>query len=186
MSESIAVLCAGAAKGLALALEPAFAAATGAGIEATFGAVGALHEKLIAGAPCDVVVLTAALVGTLEKEGQLVPRSAVPLGSVRTGIAVRTGEPLPDIRDAASLRATLTGASRLLFPDPQRATAGIHFVDVLRRLGIHDEVASRFAQGKGVPKDFAAAAEWYQRAASRGSAPAQYRLGGARHAGWAA
>ena len=40
------------------------------------------------------------------------------------------------------------------------------------------EVASRFAQGRGVPKDFAKAAEWYQRAASRGSAPAQYRLGG--------
>jgi localization factor PodJL len=40
------------------------------------------------------------------------------------------------------------------------------------------EVASRFAQGKGVPKDFAKAADWYQRAASRGSAPAQYRLGG--------
>ena len=40
------------------------------------------------------------------------------------------------------------------------------------------EVAARFAQGRGVPKDFAKAAEWYQRAASRGSAPAQYRLGG--------
>ena len=40
------------------------------------------------------------------------------------------------------------------------------------------EVASRFAQGKGVPKDFGKAAEWYQRAASRGSAPAQDRLGG--------
>jgi localization factor PodJL len=40
------------------------------------------------------------------------------------------------------------------------------------------EVASRFAQGKGIPKDFVKAAEWYQRAASRGSAPAQYRLGG--------
>jgi localization factor PodJL len=40
------------------------------------------------------------------------------------------------------------------------------------------EVAARFAQGKGVPKDFGKAAEWYQRAAARGFAPAQYRLGG--------
>lgn len=39
------------------------------------------------------------------------------------------------------------------------------------------EVASRFAQGKGVPKDLAKAVYWYQRAASRGFAPAQYRLG---------
>lgn len=39
------------------------------------------------------------------------------------------------------------------------------------------EVATRFAQGKGVPKDLAKAVYWYQRAASRGFAPAQYRLG---------
>jgi len=145
VSQSVALLCAGAAKGLVLALEPAFVAATGARIDATFGAVGALKEKLLTDAPCDVIVLTAALIATLEKDGLAVPGSAVALGRVRTGIAVRAGEPLPDIRDAASLRATLAGASTLYLPDPQRATAGIHFVDVLRRLGIHDAVASRLA-----------------------------------------
>ena len=31
----------------------------------------------------------------------------------------------------------------LYFPDPELATAGIHFVKVLRELGIHDVVASR-------------------------------------------
>jgi localization factor PodJL len=39
------------------------------------------------------------------------------------------------------------------------------------------EVASRFAEAKGVPQDFAQAATWYQRAATRGLAIAQYRLG---------
>jgi molybdate transport system substrate-binding protein len=80
-----------------------------------------------------------------EHDGRVVPGSAAPLGTVRTGIAVGAGEPVPDIHDAASLRATLVNASRLLFPDPQRATAGIHFVDVLRRLGIRDAVAARIA-----------------------------------------
>ena len=138
---TLAVLCAGAAKGLVAALGSAFTAETAVAIDGTFGAVGALREKLVAGAPCDAIVLTAALIDTLEKEGRVVPGSAAPLGTVRTGIAVRAGEPLPDIQNAAALRATLLGASRLLFPDPQRATAGIHFVDVLRRLGIHDDVA---------------------------------------------
>ena len=41
--------------------------------------------------------------------------------------------------------ASLAGAPRLFFPDPERSTAGIHFVDVLRRLGIRDEVAGRCA-----------------------------------------
>jgi len=139
------VLCAGAAKGLVLALEPDFTASTGVAIDATFGAVGALLDKLRAGAPCDVVVLTSALIETLQLEGHVVPGSAVPLGTARTGIAVRAGEPAPDIHDASSLRASLSGARRLFFPDPERSTAGIHFVDVLKRLGIRDEVAGRCA-----------------------------------------
>jgi molybdate transport system substrate-binding protein len=142
---TLAVLCAGAAKGLVAALEPAFTAETAVAIVGTFGAVGTLREALVAGAPCDAIVLTAALIDTLEKDGHVVPGSAAPLGTVRTGIAVRAGEPLPGIHNAAALRRTLLGASRLLFPDPQRATAGIHFVDVLRRLGIHDDVAPRCA-----------------------------------------
>jgi molybdate transport system substrate-binding protein len=137
------LLCAGAAKGLVAALESSYTAATGVALAATFGAVGALREKLAGGAPCDVVVLTAALIETLERGGDVVPGSARPLGTVRTGLAVRTGEPLPAIGDAEALRATLIRASRLLFPDPRRSTAGVHFVDVLRRLGIHDEVAGR-------------------------------------------
>jgi len=140
---TLSLLCAGAAKGLVAALEPAFTAATGAAITGTFGAVGALHEKLLTGAPCDVVVLTSALIATLEREGHVVPDSASPLGLVRTGVAVRADERAPDIHDAATLRATLAGATRLYFPDPERATAGIHFVDVLRRLGIHEQVAGR-------------------------------------------
>ena len=142
---TLSLLCAGAAKGVVAALEPRFTAATGVALDATFGAVGALREKLLAGAPCDVVVLTSSLIDTLEREGHTVPGSAAALGVVRTGIAVRGGEPTPDIHDVASLRSSLASASRLFFPDPERSTAGIHFVGVLRRLGIYDEVARRFA-----------------------------------------
>jgi localization factor PodJL len=39
------------------------------------------------------------------------------------------------------------------------------------------EVAARYAEGKGIPRDFGQAATWYQRAAAQGLAPAQYRLG---------
>lgn len=37
-------------------------------------------------------------------------------------------------------------------------------------------VASRFAQGNGVKKDYGEAAKWFKRAAAQGLAPAQYRL----------
>jgi localization factor PodJL len=40
------------------------------------------------------------------------------------------------------------------------------------------EVALRFADGRGVPQDLTAAAEWFERAAKQGLVPAQFRLGG--------
>jgi localization factor PodJL len=39
------------------------------------------------------------------------------------------------------------------------------------------EVASRYAEGRGVPPNMQAAAHWFEEAANRGLAPAQYRLG---------
>jgi localization factor PodJL len=39
------------------------------------------------------------------------------------------------------------------------------------------EIAVRYAEGRGVPQNFAEAARWFERAANRGLAPAQYRLG---------
>lgn len=39
------------------------------------------------------------------------------------------------------------------------------------------EIGSRYAEGRGVKSDMAAAADWYRRAAELGYAPAQYRLG---------
>jgi len=135
------LLSAGAAQGIVGSLADEFRAETGAIIDGTFGAVGAMRDRLLAGAPCDALILTAALIDTLEAAGRVVPATAAPLGRVRTGVAVRTGERLPPLADGPALRKTLADAAALYFPDPELATAGIHFVKVLRELGIHDAVA---------------------------------------------
>ena len=142
-SLTLHVLSGGAAQAVVLAIEEEFRAATGASVRGTFGAVGAMREKLRGGEPCDVVILTAALVAELEREDRVLPGTSAPLGRVRTGIAVRAGEPMPDIADGPALRATLLAAEAIYFPDPKLATAGIHFVNVLRQLGIDEIVAPR-------------------------------------------
>jgi molybdate transport system substrate-binding protein len=139
----IALLCAGAAKGLVARIAAAFTAESGYAVDGAFDAVGALVDRLGQGARCDVIVLTAALIARLEKEGRVIPGSTAPLGIVATAVAVPERAPRPAIGDADSLRATLAAASHLHFPDPQRATAGIHFAGVLRRLGLDAEVGSR-------------------------------------------
>ncbi len=140
---TLTLLSAGAARGLVAALGADFTAGTGAGIEAAFGAVGAMKDRLASGEPCDLVILTAAMIDALLDDGQVEARSVASLGRVRTGIAVRAGDTLPDLRDGAALRAALLASTGILFPDPLKATAGVHFVAVLDRLGIRDVVAAR-------------------------------------------
>jgi molybdate transport system substrate-binding protein len=136
------ILSGGAASGVVKALQAEFHAQTGADIQGTFGAVGVMKERLLAGAPCDVLILTSALIAELERSGSVVPGTAAALGKVKTGVAVKAGEAMPDVTTADGLRRTLLAARAIYFPDPQRATAGIHFINVVKQLGILAEVES--------------------------------------------
>jgi len=139
----LTLLSGGAANGLVAALGAQFKAESGADIDGTFGAVGAMRDKLLAGATPDMLILTSALIAELTKAGHVVAGSAADLGAVATGVAVRTGDPVPAVGDADALRAALRAADGIFFPDPKLATAGIHFAKVLERLGIANEVAPR-------------------------------------------
>lgn len=134
------ILSGGAAQGVVKALQPAFSAEAGVELKGMFGAVGVMKEKLLAGAPCDVLILTAALIEELAKSGHVIADSSAPLGRVKTGVAVRAGDPAPDISNPDALKASLLAARGIYFPDPERATAGIHFVNVLKQLGIYGDV----------------------------------------------
>jgi molybdate transport system substrate-binding protein len=138
------ILSGGAAKGLVGQLEAQFLAqthSTVSGINGTYGAVGLMKDQLLAGAPCDVLILTQALIEQLTARGDVVAGSAQALGLVKTGVAVKTGEPQPKVDTAAALKATLLAATGIYFPDPAKATAGIHFMKVLQELGIDKELA---------------------------------------------
>ena len=151
----------GAAQALVGQLQVQFEAATGVSIEASFGAVGLMKDKLLSGAPCDVVILTEALITALEQQGHVVHRSAMALGVVRTGIAVKAGQALPDVDSAAGLSALFRKASGIYFPDPVKATAGIHFIKVLKALGLDQELAGRlrpFPNGATAMREMALAA----------------------------
>jgi molybdate transport system substrate-binding protein len=130
---------AGAAQGLI----GAHANARGHGVAGHFGAVGAMLERFRAGERADIVVLTHAQILELTSQAQVVPGSAADLGAVPTSVAVREGDPMPELGSADALRAALLGADAIYFPDPAKATAGIHFAKVIDQLGIRDRVADR-------------------------------------------
>jgi molybdate transport system substrate-binding protein len=141
--KKLRILSGGAAQGLVESLRPAFEAETGCAIDGTFGAVGAMRARLLDGAPADLVILTRALIDGLARDGHVVGATAADLGTIETAIAVRRGDAAPPVGDANALRAALLAANAIHFPDPEQATAGIHFAKVLKDLGIDAEVAGR-------------------------------------------
>jgi molybdate transport system substrate-binding protein len=159
------LLSGGAARGLVNALQGAFAADTGCEIRATFSAVGAMQDKLLAGDACDLVILTAPMVDALVAGGHVLGDSVAALGCVATGVAVRDGDAIPEVSNADALRGSLRAADAIYVPDTGRSTAGIHVLKVLRLLGIDTEAAARLHE---YPNGATAMAEL---ARSTGSAP---------------
>ncbi len=136
------VLSAGAAK----AVVNAVAGQSGFTLAGGFGAVGAMRERLLAGEPCDVIVLTRAMIDTLAADGRVAKDSIADLGRVRTGVAVKDGTALPDVSTAAGLRAALLAAQAIYVPDTVKSTAGKHVANVLDALGIAGEVRDRLKE----------------------------------------
>jgi molybdate transport system substrate-binding protein len=161
---TLKLLSGGAAQGLVSALARSFEAENGCRIEGEFGAVGAIAAKLRAGEPADLLILTAALIAELTREGYA-SGPAMDIGVVHTAVAVRAGDPAPPIADADALRAALDVADEIYLPDPRQATAGIHFAKVLDDLGIWAEAKSRL---KAYPNG---ATAMRALAASRGARP---------------
>ncbi len=162
MAAMLHLLSGGAAQGLVARLREGFAAETGCDIDGTFGAVGAMQDKLLAGAPCDVLILTQALIDKLTDSGQVAPGSARDLGPVQTGVAVQAGAALPAVDTPEALKTALLAAGGIYFPDPIKATAGIHFMKLLQQLGIAEQLAPRlctFPNGATAMREMAASAD---------------------------
>jgi molybdate transport system substrate-binding protein len=138
------VLSGGAAAAVVQGVQAEFEQATGSRIDGTFSAVGMMRDKLVSGAPCDVVIFTKPLIEQLIASGHVVPGSARSLGLVKTGVAVRRGTPHPVVSTRAELHAAMSAAQGIYFPDPDKATAGIHFLSVLKSLGLDEPLRSKF------------------------------------------
>lgn len=157
----VRVLSGGAAQGLVRALEPQLRE-RGLAVGGHFGAVGAMRDKLLAGEPCDLLILTQALVDELGQQGHVHADAARPVGRVRTGVGVPAGEPLPQVKTAEQLAQVLRGASAVYIPDPVKSTAGVHMMKVFRGLGLEQDLAARiraFPNGATAMREMAASGD---------------------------
>src|SRR3984893_424069 len=101
------VLSAGAMKGIVTELAETFRQETGHTVTITPGTAGELRQKVEAGEPGDVVIVTDTVLEQLASKRLVVADTRVDLARTAIGVAVREGAPLPDISTTEAFKRTL-------------------------------------------------------------------------------
>ena len=112
----VSVLSGGAAQGLLEALADEFMRQTGYTIAGSFGAVGAMREKLLAGAPADLLILTSAMIADLARQGRLHAAASKDIGIVADGGGRAAGDPAPKVDTPDGLPAPCAPPPASTFP----------------------------------------------------------------------
>jgi molybdate transport system substrate-binding protein len=130
-------------------LIPGFEQKTGYKVKATFGSGGGSKQQVIRGDVFDVPIVQPPLPEVLAS-GNVVESTATPLASVAVGVAVKKGAPKPDISTIEAVKKMLLSAKSIVCPDAATgAAAGVSINEMLKRLGIDEQVEPRLKRIRG-------------------------------------
>lgn len=140
------ILSGGAANGLVSMIQRTFEAQASQQVVGDYGAVGVMRDRILAGEPVDLVILTRALISELAESGHVDRGSIRDIGEVVTGISVIHGQPIPTVSTTDALRQALLQAESLYVPDTVQSTAGRHIAKVLDALGLTETFKTRLRE----------------------------------------
>ncbi len=137
------VLAAGAVEAVVREMVGSFEKESGHTVKLAYAPVGALRDKIYAGEPADLTIVTPVIIEQLQGRGLVRVATRTDLGKVGGGIAVRKGDPRPAISTPEELKQALLAAREIYHADPKIATAGAYFFKVADRLGIGEEARKK-------------------------------------------
>jgi molybdate transport system substrate-binding protein len=147
MAAEIKVLSAGAIEPGLRAAAAAFKKQSGHDVDITFNTAPQIRKRVAGGDAFDVVIAPPA---ALDEFAGKVAADRVNVGRVGLGVAVRPGAPVPDISSADALKRSALQAESIVF---NRASTGIYFENLLKKMGIYEELqarTTRYADGASV------------------------------------
>ncbi len=130
-------------------LIPSFEKKTGYKVNPTFGSGGGTKQQVMRGDVFDVPIVQPPLAEVVSS-GNVMESTATPLASVAVGVAVKKGAPKPDISNAAAVKKMLLSAKSIVCPDASTgAAAGVSINDMLKKLGIDEQVEPKLKRARG-------------------------------------
>jgi molybdate transport system substrate-binding protein len=137
------VLTTGAYLPVVSALAPLFEARTHEHVSLANDTAGAVLARARAGAAFDLIILTPPTIADLATAGIVEPASSTDLAQVGVGVVVKSGTPPPDISTVEAFRNSLLNARSVAYIDPASGgSSGIYVAQLLRKLGIADQIAA--------------------------------------------
>lgn len=122
-------------------LGPKFERATGHRLAIAFATLGVIVQRVQGGETADVVAIPRQGIDRLVKDGTASGDTVTVLARAGIGVVVRKGAPKPDISTPEALKRALLAAKSITYLDPAAGgTSGVHFTNVLDRLGISAEM----------------------------------------------
>jgi molybdate transport system substrate-binding protein len=144
------VISAGAVRGLIAEIIDDYSRQTGQKFDFTIGTTGQLRNIIASGQHADLIIVSAPLMGELEKTGKLTPDSRAELGRVGIGVTVREGATAPDVSTPDALKKALIAARSVAYTNPaEGGTSGIYFNSVAERFGIGDDIKKKAVLTRG-------------------------------------
>jgi molybdate transport system substrate-binding protein len=135
-------------------LAPKFEAKSGDTLNIAYGpSMGnspeAIPNRLARNEPADVVIMVGYALDKLIAEGKVIPGSRVELADSRIGMAVRAGEPKPDIGSVESFRKTLLEAKSVAYSD---SASGVYIQNELfEKMGIEAQMKPKATMIPKIP-----------------------------------
>jgi molybdate transport system substrate-binding protein len=108
-----------------------------------YATAGVIRERIRSGEIGDVAILPEPMIQQLQQQGHVAP-GIVRIARSAVGIAVRRGQPTPDIGSVDDVRRVLLAAKTISYPDPTGGGAtGVLMTRIFKRLGITDDMKAR-------------------------------------------
>jgi molybdate transport system substrate-binding protein len=140
----IKVLSANGMRDVMEEIGPKFARTTNHKLAIEFGTIGVILQRIDAGERADAVIIPSIGTKRLLENGKALANTEVVIAHSGIGVAIRKGVPKPDISTPELFRQVLLDAKSVTYLDPSAGgTTGPHFLKVIERLGIADEIKAK-------------------------------------------
>lgn len=144
MGKTLEVMSSIATREAYLELVPRFERETRVEVKTSWVGGAEIAKRLRAGAAPDLVIMAAAAIDDLVKEGLLAPGSRVDLASSVIGVAIAPGTPRPDLSSEESLRKAVMQARRIAYSS---GPSGVYLAGVFQRWGVAEDKLTQTPPG---------------------------------------